>query len=329
MAKRVSSTAIGIFVVGGFAVLVAAIVVVGSGRLFTKPLRFICMFQGDLNGLKVGAPVKVRGVQIGSVEEIRLRLSPSEGQLRADIKDLRLPVIIDLDRSQLTARGGTGEALGQAGFDDMIKRGMRAQLKTESLLTGLLYIDLDLHPGARLELVIESGTGPYREIPTIPTNLEALQEQAEGALAQFQQIDLKALVTSITAAADSINHLTSSPEVLAAIGSMKETTANLNQAVISIRKTVENANSKIDPLVATIEKSSGAAGLTMQQTRDALVDLQATLDPDAPLAVHLDEALNQLAETSRSVGELTDYLQRNPSSLIRGKYVPDHDREDQ
>jgi ABC-type transporter Mla subunit MlaD len=45
---------------------VVALIVVGSGHLFTKPIRFICMFQGNLNELKVGAPVKVRGVQIGT-----------------------------------------------------------------------------------------------------------------------------------------------------------------------------------------------------------------------------------------------------------------------
>src|SRR5262249_16268258 len=146
MSKRVSPTIIGAFVVGSFAILVVALIVVGSGRMFTKPIRFICMFQGNLNGLKVGAPVKVRGVQIGTVAEIKLRLSPSEGRLRADVKELRLPVIVDLDRSQLLARGGTGQALEKSGFQDMLKQGMRAQLNTESLLTGLLYIDLDLHP---------------------------------------------------------------------------------------------------------------------------------------------------------------------------------------
>jgi hypothetical protein len=105
----------------------------GSGRMFTRPVRFICMFQGNLNGLKIGAPVKVRGVQIGTVATIQLRLLPSQGRMLPGIKGLRLPVIIGVDRSQVLARGATGEALGTAGFDDWIKKGMRAQLATESL----------------------------------------------------------------------------------------------------------------------------------------------------------------------------------------------------
>ena len=74
------------------------------------------MFQGNLNGLKVGAPVKVRGVQIGTVAAIELRLLPSQGQMRPGIRGLRLPVIIDVDRSQLLARGATGEALETVGL---------------------------------------------------------------------------------------------------------------------------------------------------------------------------------------------------------------------
>src|SRR6267143_2149373 len=165
MTKRVSPTVIGAFVVASFAILIVALIVVGSGRMFRTPSRFICMFQGNLNGLKVGAPVKVRGVQIGTVASIELRLFPSQGRIRPDVKELRLPVLVDLDRSQLTARGGSGAVLETAGFEDLIKRGMRAQLDTESLLTGLLYIDLDLHPNTPLKFVLEPG-GPYREIPT-------------------------------------------------------------------------------------------------------------------------------------------------------------------
>jgi len=325
MAKRVSPAVIGAFVVSSFAVLVAALVVVGSGRLFVKPLMFVCMFQGDLNGLKVGAPVKFRGVQIGSVAAIKLYLSPEEGRLRPGVSQLWLPVIIEIDPSLVRSRGGTGAALKQAGFDDMIKRGARAQLNIESLLTGLLYVDLDIRPNAPLNLVLEPG-GRYREIPTVPTTMEAVQKQATEALAKFEQIDFKALAVSITDAANSIRELTSSPQLKATLDSLKQTTANLNTTIISIRATIDNANGKIGPLVASLQKNSDAVNSTLTQTRTALVDLQSTLDPDSPLSVHLNETLDQLTETSRSIGAFTDYLQRNPSAVIRGKYVPEKDQ---
>jgi paraquat-inducible protein B len=325
MSKRVSPAVIGAFVVASFAILIVALIVVGSGRMFTRPIRFICMFQGNLNGLKIGAPVKVRGVQIGTVAAIQLRLLPSQGRMLPGIKGLRLPVLIDVDRSQLLARGGTGAALEQSGFDDMIKQGMRAQLATESLLTGLLYIDLDVHPNAPINLALEAG-GPYREIPTVQTGLEQLQERLTHALDKFEKIDFQALVVSITDAANSIKTLTGSPELKATLESLKGTIANLNQAVNSAHDLINNANSKVGPLVTDIRESSDEANKTMKETRAALVSLQQTLDPNAPLAVRLNQALDSLTETSRSLGEFTDYLQRNPGALIRGRYVPDKDK---
>ena len=283
------------------------------------------MFQGNLNGLKVGAPVKVRGVQIGTVAIDRTPALALAGTDAAGVRGLRLPVIIDVDRSQLLARGGTGEALGKAGFDEMVKTGMRAQLNTESLLTGLLYIDLDLHPNAPANYMLEPG-GPYREVPTIQTNLEQLQDRLIHTLDQFQKIDFQALVVSITDAANSIKTLTGSPELKATLESLKGTVANLNQAVTSARTLLNNANAKVGPLIADIRESSDEANKTMKDTRAALVSLQQTLDPDAPLAVHLNRTLDSLDETSHSLGEFTDYLQRNPSVLIRGRYVPDKDK---
>ncbi len=325
MSKRVSPAVIGAFVVGSFAILIVALIVVGSGRMFTKPIRFICMFQGNLNGLKVGAPVKVRGVQIGTVAAIELRLLPSQGRMRPGIKGLRLPVIIDVDRSQVLARGASGEALETAGFDDWIKRGMRAQLATESLLTGLLYIDLDLHPNAPMKYVLEPD-GPYREIPTVQTDLAQLQERLTQVLDKFEKIDFQALFVSITDAANSIKTLTGSPELKAALESLKGTIANLNQAVNSARDLINNANAKVGPLVTDIRESSDEANKTMKETRNALVSLQQTLDPNSPLAVHLNQTLDSLTQTSESLGEFTDYLQRNPGALIRGRYVPDKDK---
>jgi paraquat-inducible protein B len=325
MGKRVSPAAIGAFVVASFAILIVALIVVGSGRIFTRPVRFICMFQGNLNGLKIGAPVKVRGVQIGTVATIQLRLLPSQGRMLPGIKGLRLPVIIDVDRSQLLARGGTGAALDKSGFDDAIKQGMRAQLATESLLTGLLYIDLGLHPNTPIKFVLEPG-GPYREIPTVRTDLAQLQERLTHTLDKFDKVDFQALVVSITDAANSIKTLTGSPELKAALESLKGTIANLNQAVNSARDLINNANAKVGPLVTDFRESSDEANKTMKETRAVLVSLQQTLDPNSPLAVHLNQTLESLTETSQSLGEFADYLPRNPGALLRGKYVPDKDK---
>jgi paraquat-inducible protein B len=327
MSKRISPTTIGIFVVGAFALAIVAILVVGSGSLFRKPAPFVCMFQGNVNGLRIGAPVKFKGVQIGTVEEIKLVLNPTEGELKPGISDMRLPVIIGIDREMITQRGATGHGLTQPGFEDLLGRGLRAQLATESLLTGLLFIDLDLHPNAPLNLSLVPGKGNLREIPTVPTNLEQIQRQATEALVKLDHIDFNGLVTSITNAANSINRLTGSQDLKDTLASLKQTVPNLNQTITSLRVALDNANQRITPLVASLQKSSDEANATMKDTREALLEVKSNLDPDSPLSVNLNAALDQLADTTRSIGELTEYLQRNPAALLRGKYVPEKDRE--
>jgi paraquat-inducible protein B len=110
---------------------------------------------------------------------------------------------------------------------------------------------------------------------------------------------------------------------MATLTGLREATKNLNQTIISIRTAVNNANTKVSPLVQHLQHNSDEVNLTLKQTRAALLQLQATLDPDSPLAVRLNQALDQFADTAQSIGELTEYLQENPSSLIRGRYVPD------
>ncbi len=323
MSKRFSPTAIGMFVVGGFALLVAAVVVVGSGKIFQKPVQFVCFFPGAVNGLKVGAAVKFRGVQIGNVAKIQLILPPDEGQVRAGAHELRLPVILNIDSSQLRALGGTGQALSQNGFEDFIKEGLRAQLNVESLLTGLLYVDLDLYPNTPIVLSLEPGTSPYREIPTIPTDFEQVQQEAQKALDRISKMDLEGMMKAISGAGDSINSLASSQELKRALVSTNETMISLKKTLGSMQVTLDKVNTKFDSVSVDLQRTSKEAAETMKETRDMLIEVQATLDPNSPLWVNLNLALGQFADTAQSVTQLTDYLQQNPSALVRGRYVSD------
>lgn len=323
MAKRISPTALGVFVVGSLALMVTALVILGSGRLFRKEHKFICLFTGNLNGLKVGAPVKVRGVQIGSVAQILLRLPPSYGTVKPQLS-MRLPVIMEVDESQLKSQGGTGQALQPGELDFLIKRGLRAKLNTESLLTGLLYVDLDLYPDTQVNLALEPGTAKYPEIPTRPTTLEQAQETAMRALAKLDKIDFDALVKSMTNAANSANQLLSSPDLKATVASLKDTAANLNKTVVSVRQDIATLNAKTDPLIKSLKKTSDDADIALAQTKSTMADLQTAIAPDSTLRYRVDTALDNLSEASSAIRQLADYLQRNPSAVVRGKYVPDN-----
>ena len=98
MNKKISPTLIGAFVIGAIALLVIAIIVFGSGRLFKQTREFVLYFETSVNGLRVGAPVKFKGVEVGSVKNIVL-------QLEKDTQVARIPVIIEIDLEKLQAGG--------------------------------------------------------------------------------------------------------------------------------------------------------------------------------------------------------------------------------
>ncbi len=322
MPKRFSSTAIGIFVVSSLALAIVALAVLGSGSLFRRNHEFICFFEGSLNGLKEGAAVKVRGVQIGSVRAVRLRPLPSEGKLKPSAYALSpIPVIIDIDESQLKAEGATGAALQQKEFNALVKRGLRAQLNTESFLTGLLYIDLDIRPGTPVHLMLEPGSGDYPEIPTVPTDLQQIQATATRTLARLENIDFVKLTDSITNAGNAAANFLTSPDVKGTLASLQNATKNLDITISTVRGMVENVNTRSGPAIASLKKAADQATLTLAQLSSTAATLQAGLGPDSPLTYRLNVMLENLSEASSGIRELTDYLQRNPSAIVRGKYV--------
>ncbi len=324
MTRRASPAVVGAFVIVGLILVVTAIAVFGSGRFFRERYEFVCFFQGELNGLKVGAAVKFRGVPIGAVTKIRLALQPSEGTLRAGVTGLvYLPVIFELDKTQLVSKGITGGMLRPGSLDRLIKNGLRAQLKVESVLTGLLYIDLDLHPGTPVNLLLQPGTSPYREIPTVPTTIEQLQQIAMEMVHKFEQIDFAGLLRALTDASNSLKDFARSKPLKEAIGSLAVTQASLIKAAVAIRDAANNVDTKIDPLVASLKKTSDDADAAL---RDIQRDVHSTLEPQSPIGYQLGATLKDISDASKAVRDLADYLQRNPSALVRGKYVSENRR---
>jgi paraquat-inducible protein B len=321
MARRPNPAAVGLFVVASLIMIVAAVLVFGSRRFFRTRYDFVCFFGGDLNGLKIGAPVKFRGVPIGAVTSIRLGLAPEEGTVRTGVIGIHLPVVFELDQNQLVSRGMTAGMLQPAVLDQLIKQGLRAQLQVESILTGLLFIDIDLHPGTPMNLVLDPRTSRYQEIPTIPTTIEQVQQGAMRALAELDRIDFAGMAHSIRDASDSIKDFARSQSLKDSINSLTVAAGNLSKASIAIRDAANNVNTKIDPLAASLQKTSDDVDQAIRQVKVTLGDVHTTIAPDSPVTYQLTATLKEMSEASRSLRDLTDYLQRNPSALVRGKYI--------
>lgn len=326
MNKKASPTLIGAFVVGAIALIVIAVIAFGSGQLFRQTKRFVLYFPGEVNGLHVAAPVKFRGVEIGSVKEILLQLEP-------DMKVRRIPVIIEVDLEKITSRGASGAILQDPKmFKAAIDEGLRAQLRTESLVTGVLYVGLDLFPGTPANFVQPAGS-KYQEIPTVPTALEQAHDVATKIVNKLEEIDFKGLIKTLTDTVTGVNQMVNSPALKASLQALEQTMPKVDLAIADFRKLTTTLDGNVSTLTTNLQQTSDAtrlamqqAAATMKQTDAALKQAEAAMtnmrdasDPDSATFYEIARSLKEVSGAARSLRLLANSLERNPRSLIFGK----------
>ena len=329
MNKKISPTLIGAFVVGTASLLVVAVIALGSGRLFRQTREFVLYFDNSVNGLRVGAPVKVKGVEIGSVKDIRLQLEASQ-------EVNKIPVIIEIDLEKLTSRGATAVVAenSESFREAIIKRGLRGQLLIESLVTGLLYVGLDFFPDTPIRLVQQPGGHyQYPEIPTTPTSLELAQDAVTQLINKIQEIDFKGVAKSLLDTVEGVKQLVSSPALKASLASLQQTIPKIDEAFVSIQKLSVNLDGKIGGLTGKLEQTSEAtreamqaAAITLKQTdgalkaaEAALINVNGVVDQDSPTFYELRRSLREVSSAARSLRLLSNSIERNPRALIFGK----------
>ena len=325
MGKRANPTMVGAFVLGALAIVIAVIIGLGSSHLFTREHKFVMFFSSDVNGLNVGATVKFRGVEVGSVSNILLSLGGLGGSNIQQTAQIRIPVIIQLDSRKLFARGAELDLDDPKQIAAAIQLGLRGELKTESMLTGLAYIDLDMHPDTPVKFYLGRNS-PYPEIPTVPTPLEQAQTAIIRIMAALEKVDFEALTKSLTQTSNSINALVASHQVRETIASLDQAAVSLNGTAQSIKKTSDDLNKQVGPAAEDLRKTTASARATLQQAEQTLVAVRSVLGPGSPVDYQLTETLEQTSDAARSLRQLTDYLQRDPSSVIRGRYEGDGGR---
>jgi paraquat-inducible protein B len=325
MNRRISPTLIGAFVIGAVALVVVSVIALGSGRLFRTTYQFVLYFQGSVNGLNVGAPVKYKGVEIGSVTDILLQLEEVEVD--------RIPVIVELDARKIAGRGFTGNLLvDPSELQTAIDRGLRGQLQMESFVTGVLYVALDLYPDNPSQFVQPPGSR-YREIPTVPTELEQVQDEFSQAFTKLAKVDFNAMAIAMTQAFEGIDRLTNSPALNASLRSLQQAMPKFDEALVNILQLAVTLDKNASDLSIDLQQTSAATrkalaeieiavkqvGTTMREAEGTMISARAAIDPDSPFAYELTKSLREVSGAARSLRLLAGYLERNPRALIFGK----------
>src|SRR5581483_4986617 len=305
MGRRANPAVIGAFVLGAIALSVVAVTIWGTGKLFERPFPCVCYFPGSVNGLSRGAPVKFRGVQVGEVSDIRLLYEQASGPPR-------IPVFLEIDGERLRELGAREPSLDI--LRELIERGLRARLQTQSLVTGVLYIEFDLLPGTPVFLVQKPDAG-YPEIPTLPTALEEATRTVSDVLANLQAIDWKGIGAAVREALDGVNRLASNPRLAAALD-------RLPDAVADARRLLANLDKQSTAFGADVRNVSSDAHQTLVSLQATLEAIQAVIAPDAPLSVEVARTASDLGGAARGLRDLADYLERNPNAVVFGRQQP-------
>ena len=176
--KKASPKAVGGFVIGAVLIAMIAVIVFGSGRIFEKSTRHVAFFTGSLQGLRIGAPVQFRGVEIGTVSQILVQFD------HASLEFL-IPVILDIN-TDLIHDLGDEDLDPEDKIDELVDKGLRAQLAIQSFVTGQQTVQLALHPNSPLKMI--ETDFPYRQIPTIPSTFEQMEQSIGSVLQDVSEV---------------------------------------------------------------------------------------------------------------------------------------------
>ncbi len=287
---------------------------------FKAYASYLAYFEGSIRGLARGAPVEFRGIRIGSVTDVKLELD-------YETFEARIPVTFDIEPDRVKGVRLSGDPYGV--MAELVRRGLRAQLKQGSFITGQLYINLDMHPN---EPTAELKTDDiYPQIPTIPSDLEQITRSIDTILTKIANLPLEELLGEARQTVQIINSLPIAEFVeetrgtVRAIGRLvdspevREALVSLDSALVGIDQIVADAGDDLEPLLKSLREASEAGKEAILQAQEMLESADRLIGERSEVRYKLVGSLSELAEAARSIRLLADYLERHPDALLKGK----------
>jgi paraquat-inducible protein B len=280
-----------------------------NDRAYSSKVRYVMFFEDSVRGLNVGAPVEFKGIKVGSVVDVRLEYDERTS-------GFRIPVVVELEPERITGRGPAMQRAPGEAFQTLVKRGLRARLQTGSLLTGQLFVDLDMQPKAPLRLV--KANRPEMELPTVRSaGIEQAVASVAGVVNKIDQIDFVALGAELHGTLKGTNALVNGQ-------ALQSSLTDLAASLASLRSTLKVVDSRAEPLTANLEQALGAARDALDKAKGTMTLVDGKIAPEAPLHHHALRLTQELTATTRSLRHLVDMLERNPQALLLGK-TPDRE----
>jgi len=297
------ATLIGTFILGALALLVAGVLFFGGSALRNKHVTIVSFFDASVAGLRAGAPVTFRGVPIGEVKSIGVRVNPRTGQSIIQVNMELVPHALSVHGAPLP--------LDEELVPSLVHDGLTAQLMMQSFVTGLLSVELAFRPG---EQVLRFGDATLPEVPSVPGNFEALAKQ-------LQTIDFAAVLDTLqrtlAAAQPALHQL---PRVLT---SLERTLGTIDREAGASSTSLQQTLDAARTLATNLDREGAGTLAAMRQTlakADATLDgAHALVDPRGHTAMQVQRAVDDLAATSARLRNLAERVDRDPTVLVHGR----------
>jgi paraquat-inducible protein B len=319
------------FLVGAFVLLALVLVVAGVLTLnksswFHTRHQAVVYFYDSVKGLYIGAPVTFRGVKMGEVTRIGVEVN--QQTLVA-----RIPVTLTLGTESLQMDSGSGQTQ-ELDLPELVKRGLRARLILQSVVTGQTAIELDFRPDLPGRLLAD-GKGAIAEIPTMQDKLDALINQVQDLplgemVAELRQAmrtlndTLKASQTAIEKISQQLNAtgVQARQTLATADAALKNVEAQTTLTLQSLQQLSDTTRGTVTQMQPALQQTLQETRLAAEGARRAMQDLAAVAAPGSPLRTEVNAAVSDLSQAARSLRSFADQVEREPNSLIFGGSQP-------
>ena len=334
--KKIDPRVIGSFVIGAIILTVAGLLFFGPGGFLAETKKYVIFFESSVKGLTVGSPVRFRGVKIGQIRQINVRLQTQGFKFY-------IPIVIEIDPSSFNV-DGTDQSIvdvikasvfGDDSILPLVKKGLRAEMRLDSLVTGQLYINMDMFPDT--PIILTGGISDYPELPAIKSSLEVLSQT-------FEEIPLKEMTNRLMRIIEGVDKLISSSTI-------DDTLENLNEATNQLNIFLQNLDKQLPPVVESLKETLEASQQTLQTADSTMQHIDGKIEgfseqfeqtarsvdgaaeeaqvvmeqlkglsaADSDMLKQLSLTLEEINRTARAVRYLSTEIERDPQILLRGR----------
>ena len=298
--KKASPQLIGAFVIGAVVLIVVAVLVFGAGDYFAEKYRYVVFFRGSVDGLSVGAAVKIRGVRVGTVRSIT-GVFDDDGEFYVE-------VIIEATYELFRGVGSSRTPQDpEAMMPELVRRGLRAQLALESFVLWEWFVRIDYFPETRAQYM--GFNDQYVEIPSVPTETEQLQVKIKAAINTSAALPLEGIGEDLRTALTSLDSLVRSPELYGLL-------VSVGDAARATEALMESTDARLATLAAQSELISRSLDSALAEATAVMASLDAAAEDQR---IQLATLVRELTEAARALRLLADRLERNPEAILKGK----------